>query len=236
MPLCGFAGDFANVLKHLRTILNMAHTTGFQQSKGVLVNGLGSNPKIKFWHILFNVSLSKDISAGLSLNCIASLHLMKTEWTTLWLAPSPTWNLRVSTPLSQLWCTTHISSTGILPQYTMAGWHVQSDEAWEVLAKMQHTHSVNYLEAYNMHGKLLWPSHYHKYLQEVLFKCGKIVEVTLGTLDIKSGPVRCQKGLQLQLMCCTPFRLLSQDFRTRMMEYQKSEYWSKGWSCSRSRT
>ena len=50
----------------------------------------------------------------------------------------------------------------------MAGWHVQSDEAWEVLAKMQHTHSVNYLEAYNMHGKLLWPCHYHKYLQEVL--------------------------------------------------------------------
>ena len=106
MPLCGFAGDFANVLKHLRTILNMAYTTGFQQSKGALVNGLDSNPKIKFWHILFNVSLSKDISAGLSLNCIASLHLMKTEWTTLWLAPSPTWNLRVSTPLLQLWCTT----------------------------------------------------------------------------------------------------------------------------------
>ena len=44
-------------------------------------------------------------------------------------------------------------------------------------------------------------------------KCGKIVEVTLGTLDIKSGPMRCWKGLWLQLICCTPFRPLSQDFR-----------------------
>ena len=43
-------------------------------------------------------------------------------------------------------------------------------------------------------------------------KCGKIAEVTPGTLDIKSGPTRCWKGLWLQLMCCTPFRLLSQDF------------------------
>ena len=67
-------------------------------------------------------------------------------------------------------------------------------------------------------------------------KCRKIVEVTLGTLDVKSGPMRCHKGLWLQLMCCTPFRLLSQDFRMRMMEYQRSEYWSKGQSCSWSRT
>ena len=45
-----------------------------------------------------------------------------------------------------------------------------------------------------------------------LVKCGKFTEGTLGTLDIKSGPTRCWKGLWLQLMCCTPFRLLSQDF------------------------
>ena len=50
----------------------------------------------------------------------------------------------------------------------MVSWHVQSDEVQEVLAKMQHTHSVNYLKAYNIHGKLFWPCHYHKYLQEVL--------------------------------------------------------------------
>ena len=49
------------------------------------------------------------------------------------------------------------------------------------------------------------------------------MEVTLGTLDIKSGPTRYWKELQLQLMCCTPFRLLSQDFRTRKMEDQRLE-------------
>ena len=49
------------------------------------------------------------------------------------------------------------------------------------------------------------------------------MEGTLGTLDVKSGPTRCQKGLWLQLMCCAPFRLLSQDFRMRKMEIRGSE-------------
>ena len=70
----------------------------------------------------------------------------------------------------------------------------------------------------------------------LVVKCGKIMEVTLGTPDIKSRPMRCQKGLWLQLMCCTPFRLLSLDFGTRKMEYQRSEYRSKDQSCSQSRT
>ena len=62
-------------------------------------------------------------------------------------------------------------------------------------------------------------------------KCGKISGVTLGTPDVKSRPTRCQKGLQLQLMCCTPFRLLSQDFGTR-----RTEDWREDWSCSQSKT
>ena len=44
------------------------------------------------------------------------------------------------------------------------------------------------------------------------------MEGTPGTPDIKSGPTRCRKGLQLQLMCCAPFRLLSQDFGTGRSE------------------
>ena len=67
-------------------------------------------------------------------------------------------------------------------------------------------------------------------------KCRKIIEGTPGTPDIKSGPMRCQKGLWLQLMCCTPFRLLSQDFRMRRMEDRRLEDWSEGQSCSQSRT
>ena len=69
-----------------------------------------------------------------------------------------------------------------------------------------------------------------------IVKCRKIVEVTPGTLDVKSGPTRCQKGLWLQLICCAPFRLLSQDFGMKMMGYWRSEYRSKGQSCSCSRT
>ena len=49
-------------------------------------------------------------------------------------------------------------------------------------------------------------------------KCRKFTEGTPGTLDIKSGPTRCRKGLWLQLMCCTPFRLLSQDFGMGRLE------------------
>lgn len=52
-----FLGDFENVLKHLQKILDMAHTEGFKNSKGILVNGMGGKPKIKFRHILFKVSL-----------------------------------------------------------------------------------------------------------------------------------------------------------------------------------
>ena len=62
------------------------------------------------------------------------------------------------------------------------------------------------------------------------------MEVTPGTPDIKSGPTRCQKGLWLQLMCCAPFRLLSQDLRMGKMGDQRSEDQSKDWSCSQSRT
>ena len=57
-----------------------------------------------------------------------------------------------------------------------------------------------------------------------------------GNSDVKSGPMRCQKGLQLQLICCAPFRLLSQDFRMRRLENQRMEDQSEGQSCSWSRT
>ena len=64
-----------------------------------------------------------------------------------------------------------------------------------------HSHSMNFnFESIYMHC--------------VMYR--KISEVNLGTLDVKSGPTRCQKGLQLQLMCCAPFRLLSQDFGTEV--------------------
>ena len=49
-------------------------------------------------------------------------------------------------------------------------------------------------------------------------KCRKFTEGTPGTPDVKSGPKRCRKGLRLQLMCCAPFRLLSQDFGTERSE------------------
>ena len=67
-------------------------------------------------------------------------------------------------------------------------------------------------------------------------KCGKIVEVTPGTPDVKSRPMRCWKGLQLQLMCCAPFRLLSQDFGMKRTEYQRLEDQRGDQSCSWSRT
>ena len=71
---------------------------------------------------------------------------------------------------------------------------------------------------------------------DITVKCGKIAEVTPGTPDVKSGPTRCRKGLQLQLMCCTPFRLLSQDFRMRRWSTGDQRIGVEGWSCSQSRT
>ena len=56
------------------------------------------------------------------------------------------------------------------------------------------------------------------------------MEVTLGTLDVKSGPTRCWKGLQLQLMCCTPFRLLLKDFGMRRWSTGDQRIGVGGWS------
>ena len=64
----------------------------------------------------------------------------------------------------------------------------------------------------------------------------KTSEVTPGTLDIKSRPTRCQKGLQLQLICCTPFRLLSPDFGMGRMEDWRLEDQREDQVGSQSRT
>ena len=69
-------------------------------------------------------------------------------------------------------------------------------------------------------GDLVFNALFTDRLACFLLSVGKMLEVTPGTLDVKSRPTRCQKELQLQLMCCTPFRLLFQDFRT---EGQRSE-------------
>ena len=68
---------------------------------------------------------------------------------------------------------------------------------------------------------------------EYTVKCGKITEVTLGTPDVKSGPTRCWKGLQLQLMCCTPFQALVPEFWNGGWRLKD---WMEGQSCSQSRT
>ena len=47
----------------------------------------------------------------------------------------------------------------------------------------------------------------------LVLSVGKTLKVTPGTPDVKSRHTRCQKKLWLQLICCTPFRLLFQDFR-----------------------
>lgn len=73
--------------------------------------------------------------------------------------------LRASFLSSRFLLITYQLLPDVPPHYTIAGWHVQSDEVWKALKEMRHTHHVSHLEAYNMHGKLLWPCHYCKYLQ-----------------------------------------------------------------------
>ena len=80
----------------------------------------------------------------------------------------PTQILRVSFLSPMCLSITYLFFLDIPEQYTIAGWHVQTDEAREALKEMQHTHHVHHLKAYDMHGKLLWPCHYHKYLQDAL--------------------------------------------------------------------
>ena len=63
-------------------------------------------------------------------------------------------------------------------------------------------HTINWATNYCI---TLTTSAINVYRSEMIFP-------DVGTPDVKSGPIRYQKGLQLQLICCTPFRLLSKDF------------------------
>ncbi|KAF7984151.1 hypothetical protein HWV62_16808 [Athelia sp. TMB] len=53
-------------------------------------------------------------------------------------------------------------------QFTMAEWPAFYDQAKEALATMKDTHNVNYLEAYDMHGRLIFPREYRTVLSGAL--------------------------------------------------------------------
>jgi hypothetical protein len=52
--------------------------------------------------------------------------------------------------------------------YTISGWPAYYPWAEEELKAMVNSHHVNYLEAYNMHGWLIEPRSYQKYLRGAL--------------------------------------------------------------------
>ena len=72
------------------------------------------------------------------------------------------------------------------PEYTIAQWPTYYDEAEVALKSLVDTHRVNYLEAYDMHGKLLWPSQYRKYLQGALVQ----IHFTLTHWSIGGKPAK----------------------------------------------
>ena len=62
-----FADDFDVVLKNLDALMQKEKTDGFKAMKGLLINSMNGNRKIKFRHILFEVSISFSFIACLTL-------------------------------------------------------------------------------------------------------------------------------------------------------------------------
>ena len=52
--------------------------------------------------------------------------------------------------------------------YSRVGWPTYYDSAKAALTLMEKTHHVNYLQVFNMHGRLIQPSEYCKVLQDAL--------------------------------------------------------------------
>jgi len=55
-------------------------------------------------------------------------------------------------------------------QFTIAGWPTYYDSVKAALTLMEKTHCVNYLQAFDMHGRLIQPSEYRKVLQGTLIQ------------------------------------------------------------------
>ena len=69
-------------------------------------------------------------------------------------------------------------------EYTISGWPAYYPQAEEELKAMVKSHHVNYLEAYDMHGRLIEPRSYRKYLQGALVQ----IHFTLTHWSISGRP------------------------------------------------
>lgn len=72
------------------------------------------------------------------------------------------------------------------PEYTIASWPAWYPQAQEELKTMINTHRVNYLNAYDMHGRLIEPNNYRKFLKGALVQ----VHFTLTHWSINGKPPR----------------------------------------------
>ena len=79
-----------------------------------------------------------------------------------------------------------------------------------------------------------WWSHFLCNLAFV--KCGKNVRGNSGNSRCQVWIYKMSEGTSASAYVLCTFRLLSQDFGMRRMEYWRSEYQREGWSCSQSRT
>ena len=79
--------------------------------------------------------------------------------------------------LGEIMVTTHCSSgpdllltspVGLPSEFYIENWPTQSNAACEALKEMTHTHHVNYIEAFDMHGTLIFPTMYRRYLEGAL--------------------------------------------------------------------
>ncbi|KAM6495451.1 hypothetical protein JOM56_008157 [Amanita muscaria] len=82
----------------------------------------------------------------------------------------------------------HESTSGALPvELRITGWPSEGEETMGALSSMVATHRVNYLEAFDMHGRLIAPREYRRHIQGALVQ----IHFTLRHWTIVGKDARC---------------------------------------------
>lgn len=135
-----FGQDFPNVLKSLQDIRDSKKSPGCEKQVGML-----KNDRIKFRHVLFEKKRKTKNGEG-----------------------KESGKGKAKEEENEASSTVSSDSEDLPPEFTIAGWPVDFPETEQELRKMEDTHRVNWVDAYDEKGHRIGPAEYRQHLQGAL--------------------------------------------------------------------
>lgn len=126
----GIAEDFGHVITNIRKLANMLQLKDKLSWKGLLTNWTLAEPKIKFWHVLFTVSLNPNFLT----TTLTSIKLRSHD-------------------------DDDDENANLGVEFTLEQWPAHFDEARNAILDLQvtNTHKLNVIPAYGLDGLLIKP-------------------------------------------------------------------------------